>query len=77
MTSKIEQLELLKAMAEGKPYYHMEVLSYNEALRNCAPLLLEIVKSARKQDEHQQKYARYDMDLAQKVYEALQKFEGA
>lgn len=72
MTSKIEQLELLKAMAEGKPYYHMEVLSYNEALRNSAPLLLEIVKAAKAVSKV---YPDDSNRLHNKLTDALKKFE--
>ena len=47
MTSKIDRLEKLLAESEGKWDWEHEVLDYCEALRNSAPLLLEIVKAAK------------------------------
>lgn len=43
----IDELELLRAEAEGKPDYSDEVICYSEALRNAAPALIALVNAAK------------------------------
>lgn len=72
MTSKIEKLEKLLAEPEGKWDWEHEVLNYCEALRNSAPLLLEIVKAAK---EYRELYGPRVGVIADRLQIALQKFE--
>jgi hypothetical protein len=72
MTSKTEKLEKLLSEATGKSDYSLEVLDYSEALRNSAPLLLEIVKAVK---YHNDLCSSPDCAGIHLLDEALQKFE--
>ena len=81
MTSKTEKLEKLMADAEGLWDWEHEAQVYFEALRNCAPLLLEIVKAAenykKEQEEIMSCSSQRTLSPAElALYEALAAFKG-
>ena len=80
MKQMIEKLEKLMSEAEGKPDYSLEVLDYSEALRKCAPLLLEIVKAAKALVELHSiddtcKNCLYDINHVEQLLENIERFE--